>query len=47
MAKKQIEKSFLGRQLSGVWHQRNDLKSIGQTLRKLRKGIRLIRFGLG
>ena len=47
MAKRQIDKSALARQLSGVWRDRNDLKDIGPTLRKLRKGTRLKRFGIG
>ena len=47
MAKRQIDKSALARQLSGVWRERNDLKDIGRFLRKLRRGARLKRFGIG
>jgi RNA polymerase-binding transcription factor DksA len=47
MAQRQIDKSAIARELSGVWRQRNDLKDIGRTLRKLRKGTRLKRVGLG
>jgi hypothetical protein len=46
MAKRQIDKSFLARQLSGVWRRRKDLKDIAGTLRRLRKAIRLKRLGV-
>jgi len=46
MSRKEIDKVSLARQLSGVWHDRRDLKEIDRTLRRLRKGTRLKRLGL-
>lgn len=47
MSKKEIDKASLARQLSGVWRSRKDLEDIDRAVRKLRKGTRLKRLGLG
>ncbi len=47
MNKKDIDKVSLARQLSGIWRNRKDLRAIDQTIRRLRKGTRLKRLGLG
>ena len=47
MTRKEIDKGSLARQLAGVWRHRQDLKNIDQTLRRLRKGSRLKRLGVG
>lgn len=47
MSKKEIDKASLARQLSGVWRSRSDLEKIDHTVRRLRKGTRLKRLGLG
>ncbi|MEE9568070.1 MAG: CopG family transcriptional regulator [Candidatus Binatia bacterium] len=47
MNRKDIDKVSLARQLSGIWRNRKDLRAIDQTIRRLRKGTRLKRLGLG
>lgn len=47
MIKKEIDKVTLARQLSGVWRERDDLRRIDQVIRRLRKGTRLKRLGIG
>lgn len=47
MTRKEIDKGSLARQLAGVWRHRQDLKNIDRTLRRLRKGTRLKRLGVG
>lgn len=47
MSREDIDKVDLARQLSGIWRNRKDLKEIHQFIRKLRKGARLKRLGLG
>ena len=47
MTKKEVDKASLARQLAGVWRHRKGLKNIKRTLRRLRKGSRLKRIGLG
>ena len=47
MSRKEIDKVSLAQQLSGVWGSRKDLKEIDRTIRRLRKGTRLKRLGLG
>ena len=47
MSKKEIDKASLARQLGGIWRSRKDLEDIDHTVRKLRKGTRLKRLGLG
>lgn len=47
MNRKDIDKVSLARQLSGIWRNKKDLRAIDQTIRRLRKGTRLKRLGLG
>jgi predicted DNA-binding protein len=47
MNRKDIDKVSLARQLRGIWRNRKDLRAIDQTIRRLRKGTRLKRLGLG
>ncbi len=47
MNRNDIDKVSLARQLSGIWRNRKDLRAIDQTIRRLRKGTRLKRLGLG
>jgi hypothetical protein len=47
MTRKELDKVSLARQLGGIWAKRRDLQDIDRTLRKLRKGTRLKRLGLG
>ncbi len=47
MSKKEIDKVSLARQLSGIWRKRKGLEGIDRTIRRLRKGTRLKRLGLG
>ncbi len=47
MSRKEINRVSLAQQLSGVWRTRKDLKEIDRTIRRLRKGTRLKRLGLG
>ena len=47
MSRKEIDKVSLAQQLSGVWRSRKELKEIDRTIRRLRKGTRLKRLGLG
>lgn len=47
MSRKEIDKVSLARQLGGIWAGRKDLQDIDRALRKLRRGKRLKRFGLG
>lgn len=47
MSRKEIDKVSLAQQLSGIWRNRKDLKEIDRTIRRLRKGTRLKRLGLG
>lgn len=47
MSREDIDKVDLARQLSGIWRNRKDLKEIHQFIRRLRKGARLKRLGLG
>jgi len=46
MTRKEHDKGAVARQLSGVWRHRKDLRDIDRTLRRLRKGTRMKRFGL-
>lgn len=43
MQGKDLDKISLARSLAGIWKNRNDLKDIDATVRKLRKGSRLKR----
>jgi predicted DNA-binding protein len=47
MSHKEMDKVSLARQLSGIWRKRKDLKDIDLAIRRLRKGTRLKRLGLG
>lgn len=47
MSKREVDKVSLARQLSGIWGHREDLTDIDRTIRRLRRGARLKRFGLG
>ena len=47
MGRKEMDKVTLARQLSGIWRNRKDLRDIEGTVRRLRRGTRLKRFGLG
>ena len=47
MSKKEVDKVSLARQLSGIWRSTKDLAEIDETVRRLRKGKRLRRLGLG
>jgi len=47
MSKNDVDKAQLARQLSGIWRNRKDLKEIDHLIRRLRKGTRLKRLGLG
>ena len=47
MSRKDIDKVDLARRLSGIWRNRKDLKEIHHVIRRLRKGKRLKRLGLG
>ena len=46
MSRKEMDKVALARELSGIWRNRRDLKDIEGTIRRLRRGTRLKRFGL-
>jgi hypothetical protein len=47
MSRKDIDKVHLARQLGGIWRNRKDFKAIDRFIRRLRKGRRLKRLGLG
>lgn len=47
MSQKEVDKASLARPLGGIWKSRKDLKNIDRTIRKLRRGTRLKRLGLG
>ncbi len=47
MSRKEMDKVSLARQLSGIWKRRRDLKDVGGIIRRLRKGTRLKRLGIG
>jgi DNA primase len=47
VSKNDIDKAELARQLSGIWRNRKDLKEVDLYVRRLRKGTRLKRLGLG
>ena len=47
MSRKDIDKVELARQLSGIWRNRKELKEIHHFIRRLRRGTRLKRLGLG
>ena len=47
MGRKEMDKVTLARQLSGIWRNRKDLRDLEGTVRRLRRGTRLKRFGLG
>ena len=47
MSKKEVDRVSLARQLSGIWRSTKDLAEIDETVRRLRKGKRLRRLGLG
>ena len=47
MGRKEMDKVTLARQLSGIWRNRKDLRDIEGTVRRLRRGTRLKRLGLG
>lgn len=47
MAGKQLDRGSLARQIGGIWAKRKDIKGIDSTIRKLRKGKRLRRLGIG
>lgn len=47
MARRGIDKAALGRQLAGIWAHRGDLAHTGRVVRRLRKGRRVKRLGLG
>lgn len=47
MSKKEMDRVSLAKQLSGIWRGRKDLEEIDQTVRRLRRGKRLKRLGLG
>ena len=44
---KQLDKGSLARQIGGILGKRKDIKNIDSFVRKLRKGKRLRRLGLG
>ena len=47
MGRKGVDKVSLARRLAGVWGTRKDLQDIDRFLRRLRRGARLKRAGLG
>lgn len=47
MSGKGVDKVALARRLSGIWRKRTDLKDIDRAVRRLRRGTRLKRMGLG
>jgi len=47
MSHKEMDKVSLARELGGIWRRRRDLKAIDLAIRRLRKGTRLKRIGLG
>jgi hypothetical protein len=47
MARRGIDKVALARQLAGIWAHRGDLTHAGRVVRRLRKGRRVKRLGLG
>ncbi len=47
MSKKEMDKVSLARQLCGIWRTRKDLKDIDRAIRRLRRGTRFKRLGLG
>jgi hypothetical protein len=47
MSKNDVDKAQLARQLSGIWRNRKDLNEFDRLIRRLRKGTRLKRLGLG
>jgi hypothetical protein len=47
MPSKDLDKAALARSLAGIWKNRNDLKDIDATVRKLRKSSRLRRLRIG
>lgn len=47
MGQKEMDKASLARQLSGIWRARTELKDVDRAIRRLRRGTRLKRLGLG
>jgi hypothetical protein len=47
MQGKDLDKAALARSLTGIWKNRDDLKDIDATVRKLRKSSRLKRLRIG
>jgi hypothetical protein len=47
MPPKDLDKVALARGLAGIWKNRDDLKDVRSTVRKIRKGSRLRRFQIG
>ncbi len=47
MTRKELDKVSLARQLGGIWAKRRDLREIDRIIRRLRRGTRLKRLGLG
>jgi len=47
MSGKELDKGSLARQIGGIWAKRKDRGDINSLVRKLRKGKRLRRLGLG
>lgn len=47
MTGKELDKVSLARQLGGIWAKRRDLREIDRIIRRLRRGTRLKRLGLG
>lgn len=47
MSKGKVDKVFVAKQLSGIWRDRKDLVDINHAVRRLRRGKRLKRLGLG
>lgn len=47
MPSNDLDKVALARGLTGIWKNRRDLKNIEVVVRKLRRGSRLKRFGIG
>jgi hypothetical protein len=41
MARKELDRAALARQLSGIWRHRRELKNIDRVVRRLRRGKRL------
>ena len=47
MSAKGVDKASVARRLSGIWGNRKDLKGIDRFIRRLRKGTRHKRLGIG